>query len=79
MPTAATQCRTPIDDIPNLVTCCRACNEFLNGYRVDEQPPDTLDEFFDLRDRHFAAKREWVLRRHETERAWYERAFPPQQ
>lgn len=23
-----------VEDIANLVTSCRACNEFLNGYRV---------------------------------------------
>ena len=39
-----------IEAITNLVTCCRACNEFLNGYRVKEQPPETLDGFYDLRD-----------------------------
>ena len=61
-----------IEDITNLVTCCRACNEFLNGYRVTEPPPATLDEFFDLRDRHFALKREWVIARHERERGWYD-------
>lgn len=66
-----------IEDIANLVTCCRVCNEFLNGYRVNEPPPATLDEFFDLRDRHFVAKHERVLARHEQERAWYEQAYPP--
>lgn len=37
----------------------------------------TVEEFFDLRDRHFLAKREWVLGRHASERAWYDAAFPP--
>ena len=26
-----------IDDISNIVTSCRACNEFLNGYRINEK------------------------------------------
>ena len=67
-----------IEDITNLVTCCRACNEFLNSHRVNEPPPLTLDEFYDLRDRHFTAKREQALARHEQERGWYEQAFPLQ-
>jgi hypothetical protein len=66
-----------IQDTANQVTCCRACNEFLNGYRVTDPAPVTVEEFFDLRDRHFLAKREWVLGRHASERAWYDAAFPP--
>jgi hypothetical protein len=65
-----------IRDIANQVTCCRACNEFLNGYRVADPTPATVEGFFDLRDRHFLAKREWVLARHATERAWYDHAHP---
>ncbi len=61
-----------IDDLANLVTCCRACNEFLNGYRVADPPPATVDEFFVLRDRHFVAKRAWAIERHVRERDWYE-------
>ena len=60
-----------VADIANLVTSCRACNEFLNGYRVSEEPPQTSEDFFELRDRHFVAKRAWVLARHEHEQAWY--------
>lgn len=61
-----------VDDLANFVTCCRACNEFLNGYRVADPPPATADEFFALRDRHFVAKRAWVTERHVRERDWYE-------
>lgn len=64
------------EDITNLVTCCRACNEFLNGFRVTEPPPLTVEEFFDLRDLVFEHKREWVLTRHATERAWYDSSRP---
>jgi hypothetical protein len=58
-----------VADLINLVTACRACNEFLNGYRVQDAPPVTLDEFCNLRDRHFLIKRDWVRLRHERERA----------
>jgi hypothetical protein len=58
------------------VTCCRVCNEFLNGYRVSDPVPTTGEEFFDLRDRHFVAKRDWVQTRHAAERAWYDATFP---
>jgi HNH endonuclease len=65
-----------VEDIANLVTSCRACNEFLNAYRVIDSPPQTVDAFFDLRDLHFERKREWVLNRHATERAWYDSSRP---
>lgn len=61
-----------IDDIVNLVTCCRACNEFLNGYRVSDPPPASFEDFIVLRDQHFSAKRTWVINRHVRERAWYD-------
>lgn len=61
-----------VADLINLVTACRACNEFLNGYRVTEPPPLDLAGFCDLRDRHFLEKRKRVLARHELERAQYE-------
>lgn len=60
-----------VSDIANLVTCCRACNEFLNGYRVTEPVPKDLHAFFDLRDRVFRQKREHALRRHQQEREWH--------
>jgi hypothetical protein len=61
-----------IEDIANIVTACRACNEFLNGYRVSDPAPETLEQFFVLRDRHFLAKQAWVRARHERERESYE-------
>src|SRR5207253_2066131 len=66
-----------VQDAANQVTCCRACNEFLNAHKINDPPPATLDEFFDLRDRHCLAKREWVQARYATERAWYDAAFTP--
>ena len=61
-----------IEDIVNLVTCCRACNEFLNGYRVSDPAPASFEDFIALRDLHFSAKRAWVIDRHVRERAWYD-------
>jgi 5-methylcytosine-specific restriction endonuclease McrA len=64
-------------DLINLVTCCRACNEFLNGYRVPETtPPPSLDEFVDLRDRVFAEKLGHAQKRHTVERERYAAARP---
>jgi hypothetical protein len=60
-----------IEDIANLVTSCRACNEFLNGYRVSEPPPETVEGFFAMRDQHFLTKQAWVRARHERERESY--------
>lgn len=60
-----------IDNIANKVACCRACNEFLNGYRVTEPVPKDLHAFFDLRDRAFREKRQHALERHEREREWH--------
>lgn len=67
------QCSEWIDDMANIVTCCRACNEFLNQYKVDSPPPNDLSEFFELRNRVFVEKREHACKRHREERDWYER------
>lgn len=61
-----------IEDIANLVTCCRACNEFGNQFTVADAKPALLDAFFDLRDSVFATRKGSILARHATERAWYE-------
>jgi hypothetical protein len=61
-------------DLINLVTCCRACNEFLNGYRVVETMPPTLSEFVGLRDRVFADKKAQALKRHAEEDRRYHAA-----
>lgn len=58
-------------DLANLVTACRACNEFLNGYRLAERPPGSLAGFFEIRDRCFLEKRERAVARHARERSWY--------
>lgn len=63
--------RERVDDLANLVTCCRACNEFLNQYSVNDDVPGTVEEFFDLRDQHYLKKREMARGRHRREREWH--------
>jgi hypothetical protein len=61
----------------NLVTCCRACNEFLNGYRVtDVAIPPTFADFIAIRDRVFDEKRDLALARHLVERERYAAGRP---
>jgi hypothetical protein len=57
----------------NLVTCCRACNDFLQqDFNVREEEPRTIAQFTAIRDRTFRAKCEYVRERHAKERRWYE-------
>lgn len=60
-------------DCSNKVLACAACNGFHNRYRqpLDAACPQTLDEFFDLRDRIFAERKALIAKRHEDERAFY--------
>jgi len=61
----------------NLVTCCRACNEFLNGYRLTGvPPPPTFAEFIATRDRVFDEKTGHALKRHAIERERYAAGRP---
>jgi hypothetical protein len=57
-----------IEDLLNLVTCCRGCNEFLNGYRVSVEVPPNLAAFLVLRDTVLADKRSRAAKRHDAER-----------
>jgi len=60
-----------VEDITNLVTCCRACNDFGNRYTVNAPAPASEAEFYDLRDKVFAERKAMILRRREEERAYY--------
>ena len=62
-----------VEDITNLVTCCRACNDFGNRYVVVEPVPATEADFFDVRDRVFLERRGRVLERREAERQIFAR------
>ena len=43
------------DDFSNTILCCSGCNSFDNRFELPAgvKPPETLDEFFDLRDEIF--------------------------
>lgn len=58
-----------IEDITNLVTCCRACNDFGNRYTVLGEPPATDAAFYDVRDRVFTERKAMILAKREQERA----------
>ncbi len=60
-----------IKDIANCVTCCAACNAFLNRFTVEDGPPQQLQEFFDLRDRTFEKKKKHAQKRHEEEYGYW--------
>ena len=64
---------TLIEDKANLVTCCRACNEFGNRYRPDLPVPTTEDTFWEVRDRVFRERRALINKRRERELERYER------
>jgi hypothetical protein len=64
-------------DLINLVTCCRACNEFLNGYRVPSlQAPLSVDAFASVRDQVFGEKLQHAQTRHSVERERFAAARP---
>jgi len=60
-----------IEDIANLVTCCRACNEFSNGFRVTSPVPPNVEAFFVVRDQAYLAKRDLLVMKHDVERRRY--------
>ena len=60
-----------VEDITNLVTCCRACNDFGNRFVAGDPAPTPEAAFYDLRDRTFAERRAMILARREQERAIY--------
>jgi hypothetical protein len=62
-----------VEDITNLVTCCRACNDFGNRYTVQGGAPATDEAFYDLRDGVFAERSAMILARRNQERALFAR------
>ena len=66
-----------LEDVANCVICCAACNAFLNRYKVQDPPPETEAEFFDLRDRVLADKKQRAKDRHRQEKEYWERNIRP--
>jgi 5-methylcytosine-specific restriction endonuclease McrA len=62
-----------VEDITNLVTCCRACNDFGNRYRVDASAPATDADFYDLRDRVFRRRKLAILKKRAAEEVTFSR------
>ena len=60
-----------IEDKFNRVTCCRACNDFLQQ-SADVEEPETVEEFTTIRDRIFRSKCESARERHHVERWWFD-------
>jgi len=60
-----------VEDITNLVTCCRACNDFGNRFVVTDPAPTSDSAFYDLRDRVFANRKAMILAKRAQERAIY--------
>ena len=64
-----------LEDYSNAALACSACNSFQNHFDALDvtEPPQTLDEFFDLRDAVFRARLPGVQRAQEAERGFFER------
>lgn len=58
-------------DYSNAVLACAACNGFCNRYSPTFVPPDTLQDFYDLRDRIFDERKKLIAARHEEERRFF--------
>jgi hypothetical protein len=65
--------KTWTDDCVNKVLACAACNGFDNRYMptVERVCPQSLDVFFDVRDRIFLERKELIRKSHEEELAFF--------
>jgi hypothetical protein len=61
-------------DYSNTVLACSACNGFCNRYipTFNIARPDTLDAFYELRDRIFGERKTLIAARHEDERLFFD-------
>ncbi len=62
-----------LEDCSNLVLACAACNSFCNRDKIpaDVERPDSLEDFYELRDVMFVRRRQRILAAHEKERAFF--------
>jgi hypothetical protein len=61
-------------DYSNAVLSCASCNGFCNRYRptFDLISPDTLEDFYGVRDKVFAERKQLIAARHEQEREFFD-------
>ena len=64
-----------VEDITNIVTCCRACNDFGNRYTVSTPAPaeGDIEAFYAIRDQVFRDRKAMLLAKREQERTVYAR------
>ena len=66
-----------VEDLANLVTCCRACNDFGNRFVVNDPAPTNAEDFFDIRDRGFLERRDRIAAaRAREKRDHFDKLFP---
>jgi hypothetical protein len=65
------------EDCANKVLACAACNSFHNRYKPSNTLlcPQSLAEFFDLRDVIFVERKQLIAARHISERAFFDQAL----
>jgi hypothetical protein len=59
-------------DATNIVACCRSCNDLFNRDPHVDAVPESLEAFYDLRDRLYLARRARIVERRAHEREWFE-------
>jgi len=64
-------------DATNVVAACMACNGYFNRDPMLDAVPVTLDAFYDIRDRIFFERRDRIVARRDTERAWFDEHVRP--
>lgn len=63
------------EDYSNRVLCCRSCNDFGNRYVPQGfERPETLEQFYDLRDLIFVQRKRLIMKRHAEERKFFDSA-----
>ena len=60
-----------VEDITNLVTCCRACDNFGNHFTVAGPPPGSEAAFYEVRDAVFREREAVIAAKREAERDIY--------
>jgi hypothetical protein len=74
VPSAAAKIGIPtvwLDNAVNKVACCRPCNDLFNRDTEVDTCPTSLDEFLAVRDSTFVRRRQCILERRQTEKAWF--------